>query len=320
MVPESGGSATSGQVYVPRIPISFGNSSMGLFDAGSARRLAGGIFRAYGLELETGVEFDDALVHARLDGADHVRKLGFKLSGLAGNREMHDSGRSEPASTALDTVERAALEQGGWKLHVADMKNYPLMDGDQFTPTLAYLAGVIEFLNSVTDGPDVDLRPVLMGVRQGFPVPALRTLGLEGVTRAGDGDEFALSRGQTITLHFNSPGSPSPSLHERGRGWYEPLSGDLGRGGPLSTVGRISVLQLPVQLGWYAPGAKPEPLHGTLKQPREAGLAPLVIETRSELVFTPSSFDAARPFELTLELQPGKYIWKNSLDISALQP
>src|SRR5439155_1121723 len=115
---------------------------------------------------------------------------------------------------------------------------------------------------------------VLMGVRQRFPVPNLKALGL-GVgtpTQLGDGEsyeDFDLARAHAITLRFNAPGAPPPSLHARGGGLLvQPLpDGQPDR--PLSTAGRISVLQLPVH-----------PVHATLTQPREAGVAPLVIEIR----------------------------------------
>jgi hypothetical protein len=68
---------------------------------------------------------------------------------------------------------------------------------------------------------------------------------------------------------------------------------------------------------------KPEPEHGpvhvTVKQPREAGAPPLVVEAWNELVFIPSSFDSAKPFELVVELQPGKYLLKSSLNVSILR-
>jgi hypothetical protein len=44
----------------------------------------------------------------------------------------------------------------GWRLHVADIGDFPCLDSDQFTPTLAFLVGVVEFLNEVTEGEDVD--------------------------------------------------------------------------------------------------------------------------------------------------------------------
>jgi hypothetical protein len=209
-------------VYVPSIPIMFGNSSTELFDAGSARKLASEIFRAYGLECESGVILETPAVHASLDGANRERKLGFKLRGVIVRNEIEDLGEAEPSATDLDAGERAALEKDGWKLHVADVRHYRFMDGDQLTPTLAYLCGVVEFLNSVSDGPDLDLRSVLMGERLCFPVPDLKGLGLAGgESKPSNADEtyqeFETKDMRTLTLRFNAKESGSPVV--RARGW-----------------------------------------------------------------------------------------------------
>jgi len=320
--------ATAGVTYVPRIPISFGNSAMGLFDSGRARLMAVEVFRAYGIELETGAALDTPSVHARLDGADRARKIAFKLRGAneendGRTRPVIGGGKAESASSDLDATELAALVENGWKLHVTSIDNYPLMDGDQLTPTVAYLAGVIEFLNAVTDGPDLDLRSVLMGVRQRFEVPSLADLGLgKGAPRSIGNqeslDEFELGSARTVTLRFNQPGSRPPTLLGRGRTTeLQPPATPAERAKALSTAGCISALQIPISVREIT---RAETLRIRLTQVREPGAKPLLIEARSKLVFTPSSFDAARPFELEISLPAGEYYLLNSLDVSVLRP
>jgi len=322
----------AGPVYLPRIPISFGNSMSGLFDAGAARKLAGEIFRAYGVELETGVALDEPSVHARLDGADRSRKIGFKLRGAGSNEQMFAQAIPEPANTDLEAAERAALAKAGWKLHVVGMDQYELMDGDQLTPTLAYLAGVIEFLNSVTDGPDLDLRSVLMGELLHFPVPKLEALGLGNSARKLESGPyssvtFLLERSQTITLRFNAPGAPAPTVEARGSRRFAAESPATEEEKLPSTTGRISAIQTPfsmhrlqVDQATGKPLPTPEPMRVKLTQARAAGAEPLAIDARSDLVFVPSSFDAARPFEVEVTLAPGTYTLMSTLDVSVLRP
>lgn len=324
------GEAGTEDVYLPEIPICFGSSLMGVFDTGTARKLALELFRAYGLELEADAALDTAGVHARFDGLDRARSIGIKLRPATRRDPLGGSAPVEAERERLDPDEVRVLRQANWKLHVASADRYELMDRDELTPTLAYLSGVIEFLNSVTDGPDLDVRSILMGDRQLFEVDGERELGLvrsDALTTQGDEgyQDFELAQARTLTLRFPRPGTGAPELRSRS-GWGSQQRQDQpAPSTPLSTAGRISALTLPVQALGYEVGAggavRPSVLvRSRLVQTREAGAAPLVLETRGAFAFTPSAFDAARPFELEFELPAGRYRLFRKLSISSLRP
>ncbi len=151
--------------FVESIPIHFGNADSGIFDVWLARQYARRIFEAYGIDvtLPMQVRLGSEKVEALLDGVDRTRGLGFEL------RDMEPfSLVSRPApytvpniapSEALDDRELRVLEDRGMRLHVADPEFVYVED--QRTAITAYLLGIVDFLNSVTDGPDFDLRLLL---------------------------------------------------------------------------------------------------------------------------------------------------------------
>jgi len=91
-------------VVLPRIPIMFGNSYSGLFDAASARRIALEAFRAYGLDPRTDVALEQPGLRGVLDGLDEARRVGFELSGLPDPRAFLGAAEVEPAETGLDVT------------------------------------------------------------------------------------------------------------------------------------------------------------------------------------------------------------------------
>jgi hypothetical protein len=289
-------------VVLAQSPVFCGNSFGGSFDAGPARRLALELFRAYGWTPYADQVIREGGIATRLDGYDGEAKLGFKLRGapIGAWTETKD----EDERTGLSAAEFAQLAGDGIRLHVADLADYPLMDGDQFTPTLAYLAGVVEFLNTVTDGPDVDLQALLMQREQRFPFPEELSLP-PGVSLERTRDVLLLSSTESVQVILPVGIASIIEVRKLSRmtvsnyaGDYEDIRaevwGEVDQA--LSTVGRPTVLQL--RNDWGA-GA-----HVALRVHQE-GPRPLKVATTSAVVFLPSTFDARRPFTLMITLVPG---------------
>ncbi len=284
-------------VVVPRVPISFGNSHNGVFDAGRARHLARQMFRAYGLETKPGFALRADGVEARLDGFDPKAKVGFKLRGkMPADNKMFAMPGPESATTDLSEVEAKILRQSGHEIHVADLSHYAVMDGDQFTGTVAYLAGIVAFLNGATDGPDISLDAVLMRGRQRIATPA--KIELPKGVRARDfhgAIHLEVDRDVTIPIHF-----------ERGLAVEIGARGERGvthwrkseRRAP--TAGTPSMVEFLVGIR-----------DGTMRKMRrrlvQKGEPPVHVETNASRIFTPSWFDASKPFTILVELSPGPY-------------
>lgn len=299
-----------GAAVVPDIPISFGNSHNGVFDAGRARELGRRLFEIYGLSPSADVRFDigDGAV---LDAFDAARNIGFELSGRKpSSNRMFATPEAEPPDEALDEAERLELAHQGIRVLAADLARYPLMDGDQFTPMLAWLAGLAAFLNELTDGPELDLSALLFARAQRFPLPDGAGLALPlGVSaRAGRGHlGFLVERPATLRLEFGGDGAPPPLAGRKLR-HVQATAEPLDR--PLSTAGAPTVLHL-VEI-YDALGherARGEsPLRLRLLQ------ADLEVESEDATLFAPSAFDAARPFALELRLAPGSHqFWNDYL-------
>jgi hypothetical protein len=329
MAPHSDPQRPEKHVYVPEIPIMFGNSYTGLFDAGAARRLASELFRAYGVEVELGVQFDTPTVKAGLDGANAAAKIAFELR--AGTEVDLDAVPidPDPPNLALSDAEREELERGGWKLHVVSAALYQEMDGDQLTPTVAYLAGVLEFLNAVTDGPDLDPRALLLGQRLRFATPNVEELGLGKRKSQGDwqlerqSDEFALTERRQIRIAFSAPNSPPSKSEPRHESFVfrereKPPGFDAEK-----RVASLSVLEAPVQakrVRGQPDSSQREKMRVRLIQRRADRPDPLAIEARGPLIFAPMTFDPTQPFELEFDLPPGDYLLASGLDVSVLAP
>lgn len=150
------------------VPISYGNSFSGLFDANAARQHARMVFGAYGIPLKMEVEVDVRGARGILDGYSEERKLGFEIRTHDLDMEQFVDW-SEPVATnenqdvALDEREITAIEATGRKILYAPQSFYAVFDGDKSVPMLYWMAAVVDFLNSVTDGPDVDIAGALTG-------------------------------------------------------------------------------------------------------------------------------------------------------------
>ena len=282
----------TGTAKVPRIPISFGNSQMGVFDDARARQLATRMFEAYGLAPASGAVIESDGIEATIDGLDVARKVGFELRG-AQSSVVPPFGRinAESEGEWLDDVEARTCSSRGIELHVADVADYPLMDGDQFTPTLAYLAGIVEFLNETTDGPDIDLTAVLAPAQQRFPLPEDAFESgpcISAVVHEGDSVHLHVTEGARLDFELSGPGCLEYSTRVRPRSWGRRDWGLLLR--PRSTAGRPTMLWIDT----HSRGLR-------LRVTQGVGERRLDVASDGPFVFLPSTFDAAEPFHLTLE-------------------
>jgi hypothetical protein len=290
-------------VVVPIIPISFGNSHNGLFDAERARQLARAMFSAYGLNAGAGHRVAADGVEARLDGYDPAAGVGFKLRGRAPkSNAMFAVPEPEDASSDLDPAEHAALAAKGVRVHVAELEQYPLMDGDQLTPTLAYLAGIVDFLNAVTGG-ELDLEAILMARSQRFPLAdALDAPATVAVASDPYGFRLQTKARAQLLLRVDPRRGVEVAADTGRTAWVEAKE-------PLATRGRPTVLRL----GF---GAQGEGAKATLRVTQEAAV-PVHVESTGGTVFLPSAFDATKPFQLTLEVEPGDYWLESHVRVGA---
>jgi hypothetical protein len=136
-------------VKYPQIPISFGNSFIGVIDVAAARDATIRLFEAYGLELVPDVPIQGEGYAFVADGFDSMNKVGFKII-----RPPEDEGEGEGQGApehALSPDEikplDAAVKEGGIRMFVVKAEGFPNMDGDMYTPMEYYLASVIDYLN-----------------------------------------------------------------------------------------------------------------------------------------------------------------------------
>jgi hypothetical protein len=162
-------------VKVPVIPISFGNSYVGIFDTAKGKEATHRLFAAWGLKLERDVIVKGEGYTFRADGYDKTRKVGFRLLLPEGpfGRGGKLPAEKEPEDSKLDPKEMVALDRdvkaGKVRVFVADAMRYPNMDGDLYTPMQYYLASVVDYLNFIHGDRMLDRNTVLGKVPTGKP-------------------------------------------------------------------------------------------------------------------------------------------------------
>jgi hypothetical protein len=141
-------------VKYPRIPISYGNSYVGIFDTVAAKEATLRMFKAYGLELQRDVPLKGDGYEFVADGYDPAARTGFKLI-VPALRTRPLDGQTLRTATAkgLEPEELPALDQavgrGDLRILVVDATQFPDMDADRLTPMQYYLASVVDYLNWV---------------------------------------------------------------------------------------------------------------------------------------------------------------------------
>lgn len=139
-------------IKYPHIPISFGNSYVGIFDAEKARTATFTMFEQYGIKLEKNVTVKGAGYEFNADGFNKELGIGFEIVMPEGPIGFGPQKLPpEPAERKLDTQELKSLDQdikaGKQRIFVVHAAGYPNMDGDLYTPMEYYLASVIDYLN-----------------------------------------------------------------------------------------------------------------------------------------------------------------------------
>ncbi|MBP8299615.1 MAG: hypothetical protein KA020_04565 [Planctomycetes bacterium] len=278
-------------VIVPHIPISFGNSYNGVFDAGRARQITRDLFLAYGLKPEIGWKASAEGVEATLDVYDVALQVGTKLRGNTATAQgVIATAEAEAPTNGLDDEEIGKLGKRGLRVHCADLDAYPLMDGDQVTPTLAYLAGIVAFLDEVTQGPPMGIADVLANERLQLPMPrptSQKVLNIEG-------DVLTADR-QTELVFDVDPAT----------GYEQFLAEPGARGGQWQKVAKAPRAGHLVLLK-CGPGAL------TVVQD---GKPPLEVVARAGQAFLPSRFDPGRAFQLRITVEKGQYYLPSALTL-----
>jgi roadblock/LC7 domain-containing protein len=143
------------KVVVPNIRISFGNSYSGIFDMVRVKKATIALFGAYGVKLKEDYPLKRGDVEFQVDGYDPEKKIGFEILGAdyistgGFSADPPDPRQSKPA-TDLDEKEAEKLKKivsaGEEKMFLAPAVDYPLMDGDEYTPMRAYLQSALDYL------------------------------------------------------------------------------------------------------------------------------------------------------------------------------
>jgi hypothetical protein len=285
--------------------ISCGNGDDGTFDDLRARECAAALFRIFGLAPEREVALRSGPGACVLDGLDHEARIGFELRGIGRYESMMEA-LPEEDERGLDEHELAALSAAGYRMHVADVADHRVRDRDGFTPMLAYLAGVVRFLNRVTQGEDVELGGITFDREAYWSLPLRGGPDVEITPIQWSGQELSVGKPATLVLRCRGLADYSDAASRDAWGFSEqPLDAE-NRKLRSSTRGAPSLLLL---IG------RREPLDGTAGElpafslrVRQSRAGPeLVHETRSWAALLPAEFDLAEPFDLELDLSPGRY-------------
>jgi hypothetical protein len=296
----------AGPFFEARVTLLCGNSDQGSFDDEAARKLVRRLGALYGLRFEPEVVRQIGSARAVLDGFDAARGIGFELRGRRGEgREALD----ELPENTLDEFERRVLAGQGVRVHVDGARRFRNLDGCEFQGLLAYLAGVVAFLNEVTDGEDVELGGlgfVQEACFTPFELEAGSARLLSPAPEFEGGRSFRLAQRGTLRLPCRgradlAPGEASVYLTGlTGRSDEERVWRGDRRAGPSSLVLEIYDMAL-------EEGSLPPEWQLTWRQDQDGRALEVRAAPNSRLLFLPSEADPGAPFELELDLGPGQY-------------
>jgi hypothetical protein len=152
-------------VKYPHIPISFGNSYVGIFDVEKAREATRKMFAQWGIELQKDVPVKGPGYEFVPDGYNKELRIGFKIALPDDGNRRGQKIEPEPEERKLDDKEMQALDTdikaGKLRIFVVKAQAFPNMDGDLYTPMEYYLASVIDYLNWVHGDKEIDKTSVL---------------------------------------------------------------------------------------------------------------------------------------------------------------
>lgn len=309
----------NGPVVVPAISVFCGNTDTGTFDDVVARKIASECLRIYGFEVSSEHQLREPECRVRLDGVDIGAKVGFELVGRGCHEEFCEVQPEEP-EVGLEPEDARWLAQQGYRLHVADVALYSGY-GDELTPTLAYVAGLVRFLNEATEGEDVLLDGLLFPRERAWELRMDELSSAEGVAVTRDQyNFFSLRAAKPVTLRLHCRGAPDLNTRAS-RGLLEAFGhARPSRGEPLTTTrGAPAVLLLhgsvsSLELG----GADPE---FCLRLRQTVDGIERTLESPGLALFATRDFDLLQPFELELELVPeGRYWFRDACIGAAARP
>lgn len=142
-------------VVVPEIRISFGNSYSGIFDTVRAKKATIALFEAYGVKLKADYPLKRGGLEFQVDGYDPEKKVGFEIVGtdyIPPSPFVMEPGPERKKNQVADLDEKeaeklkASVSSGEEAMFLAPADEYPLMDGDQYTPMRAYLQSALDYL------------------------------------------------------------------------------------------------------------------------------------------------------------------------------
>lgn len=283
----------AGPVVVARESLYCANSDGGTFDDERARRIASECMRIYGFEVTRDHLIFEGDRGVRIDGLDLQARVGFELVGRGCHKTFCDV-KPEAPEVGLDAIEARWLADQGYRLHVADVAQYR-QSGDEFTQTLAYIAGFIRFLNVATEGEDVDLGGLLFEREAAWEIPGANGRG-----------EIVVER--PTTIRFECSGAPDLSTApKRYASWFFGTQETTqARRDFTTTQGAASVLLFPGAAVNLVPHA-PRPEFRVRVRQTTDGVEHLR-EAAALAVLLTRDFDLMRPFEVELELSPGRYV------------
>jgi len=284
-----------GEQLVPKFFLLCGTESTEVDDE-RFRELGVDVLRIYGIRPDLDVAWSDEQGRARLDAYDPDRRLGFELRGR-GDGDLYTDSSEDPAES-LDDAELDRARGAGYRLYVADARAYR-DDEDGFTPALAFLAGLVRFLNENTDGEDVNLGGLLFEREASWTWRAQRAPGVH-VAIGGAETVITVERASTVSIPCGGLADFGPPEEHLLLGFETtpPVMLSTTRGAPSVVATKFSVRPLAED------GPRPEFL---VRYRQMLDGEELVHECHSFVAFLPREFDLARPFVLELELSPGRY-------------
>lgn len=299
----------AGPVLQDELMLFCGNADSGTFDDRLARRIGVECLRIYGFEAAVDVDVETGGGCASIDGLDRAKRVGFELTGL-GCRETFCEAKVEAPERALALEEAQALAEQGYRLHVAEVAGYRSAS-DDFTPTLAWVAGLVRFLNAVTEGEDVELGGLLFEREREWRVPFAPTASVRAQTVNGRTELRVTAK---LTLRYSCDGAATLVAPELGRGsflWEESSEERLARQAlPFpASGGAAAVLLLEGAALGLEPGEDVPPPEFTVRVRQWVAGVEQIQEAHALVLLLPSRFDLSRPFELELDLGPGRYVF-----------
>jgi len=161
-------------IKCPEIPISFGNSMMGIFDVDTAKKATVKLFQLYGIHLKKDVPLRADGYRFEADGFNKKERIGFEIivPEKLFSPNFGEKKNPIPEDEKLDDKELKELEKdlesGKRRFFVSRADLYPNMDYDLRTPMFFYLASVVDYLNWVHGDKAIDTSTVLGRIPAGI--------------------------------------------------------------------------------------------------------------------------------------------------------